>query len=105
MIWSTIHSGKRKKAVPAKPRKRKKVEPIKVFRDGREKCQTSTAWNKRREEVWERDDHQCVACWKKLPQLDDAEIDHIRKRSLGRDDRPSNLRTLCPPCHRKRHNQ
>ncbi len=31
------------------------------------------------------------------------ETDHIVPRSKGRDDRKSNLRPLCPSCHRRRH--
>jgi hypothetical protein len=100
---SSIHSGPRIKRVPAKPKKRKKVAAIKVFPDGREKCMTTRAWEKRRLEVEERDDFHCVLCGVFVWLF--GEVDHIRKRSLGRDDRMENLRLLCPPCHRKRHHQ
>jgi 5-methylcytosine-specific restriction endonuclease McrA len=88
-VISSIHPGPRKKAVPPK---------------NPEACLSKAEWAKRRLEVWLRDGGKCVLCGKHL-HITEAETDHIRKRSLGRNDAADNLRTLCKPCHRKRHNQ
>ena len=92
---------------------------IKVFRDGREVCQTDAAWQARRREAWERDGGRCVErrCRKRVPLHDlrddcgdvivvACHIDHISGRKMGggfRDDRLENLRTLCAMCHSDRH--
>ncbi len=73
--------------------------------DGREICRTGATWKARRRQAWERDGHCCQDCGIGL-SLEWAEIDHVMPRRMGggwRDDRLENLRTLCSPCHRRRH--
>lgn len=95
--------GKKKKATENKRFKfRRNTRKSRVLLDGRELLSWSD-WHKRRVECWERDKRKCVKCKKPLPQIEMAEIDHIRKRSLCGGDQLSNLRCMCMPCHRKRH--
>ena len=54
-----------------------------------------------RQKTMHRDGFKCVWCG----GFRNLECDHIEARSKGRDDRTSNLRTLCSLCHRKRHGQ
>lgn len=49
--------------------------------------------------VLARDGYKCVLCSART-QL---QIDHIKPRSKGRDDRPINMRTLCAAHHEARH--
>lgn len=56
-------------------------------------------WQRRRREVWDRDERACVKCGKLAP-LDMVHIDHKISRGDGGDDRAENLQTLFPPdCH------
>lgn len=103
----TLH--KKLGKMPRKPkefRAKKRVKPaVRVFRDGSERL-SAGEWRRRRVECWERDGKHCVECNKALPDIRQAEIDHIRKRSLRGGDQLSNLRTLCGGpfgCHAKRH--
>lgn len=69
-------------------------------------------WDKRREEVWRRDEGRCRCCGDPVPLHKEkgnlvvrfaAEIHHLRKRKSGgseRDDRPFNLITFCWKCHK-----
>ncbi len=51
-----------------------------------------------RAEVLRRDGHRCQWCG--ANELDGPlELHHVRKRSQGRDDCPTNLITLCRICH------
>lgn len=71
----------------------------------------TTAWKKKRLEILERDNYECVMCKAegKVTTSKDAtlEIDHIVEletdESLALVD--SNLRTLCRKCHNKRHDR
>jgi 5-methylcytosine-specific restriction endonuclease McrA len=104
MSYSTIHSGKRKKAVPAKPKKRKKHVGVKVLRDGREVCNLKTEAGRReyairRAAAWAMRFGFCAICEKPVP-LEEATVDHILPRGMGggkRDDRLGNLQ----PAHWK----
>jgi len=42
---------------------------------------------------------KCVNCG----SAEDLEIDHIKEVQHGGTDEKSNLRVLCKPCHKKRH--
>lgn len=92
---------KPRKAIPkvSHRQRTRAVNGIVEYPDGRERCASKKSWQKRREEVWERDGRACADCGHSL-HLSEAEIHHIRKRSLGRDDRADNLKTLCTNCHR-----
>lgn len=108
--------GKQRKPIP-KVSKRKPVrvleDGIRKYPNGREVCKTKAAWQKRREEVWERDERVCHfsngaqhgICFTYLA-LCDAHIHHLRKRSLGgRNDAMSNLTTLCEFHHKQVHDE
>lgn len=55
-----------------------------------------------RNRVFLRDKARCQECGKALG-WSECEMDHVRSRGKGGDDSLSNLQTLCPPCHRKKH--
>lgn len=79
-------------------RKRSKVMP-----DGRERLSYKD-WEIRKFDVFVRDGMCCVICRKELfwPEAR-LNVDHIVKRSIGRNDAMENLRQLCEQCHRARH--
>ncbi len=63
--------------------------------------------------VWERDDHKCVLCGKRLHRhgyweadgvygKDRPEFDHIVPFSEGGKTVAENMRTLCKNCHKTR---
>jgi 5-methylcytosine-specific restriction endonuclease McrA len=54
-------------------------------------------YEKRKKEVLERDGYRCKLC----RSMNNLTVDHIVKRSRGRDDSMANLRTLCTDCHDK----
>lgn len=56
-------------------------------------------WSAIRQEVLERDEHQCQMCGREAPSK--LHIHHIMKRKDGGTDHPDNLLTLCPQCHSK----
>lgn len=58
-------------------------------------------WNYRQvsRQVFTEQNYLCFHCGGIKP----LQVDHIVERSKGRVDLRSNLRGLCPPCHRRRH--
>ena len=52
-------------------------------------------WEKRRSEVIARDGGRCVLCH----SAEQLTVHHIRAYTISRDNRPSNLVTLCESCH------
>lgn len=44
----------------------------------------------------------CRRCRGEFTRLDDLEVDHIKPRSRGGTDRPSNLQLLCPICNKRK---
>jgi hypothetical protein len=105
--------GSRKKAIPRK-RTRETVRTyengIKVLGPNYERCMTDEAKRKRREEVYEL---AGGLCQKKINGmihgievgLSEGHLHHKRKRSLGRNDHPSNLEWDCPECHIRYHTE
>ena len=98
--------------------RRNDIEVIqdKVTRQLREICH-GDAWQKRREEVWERDGRRCVDCRVEVPLHNEtqhgiqrlvrraAEVHHLNKRGMGggkRNDCMDNLVTLCWRCHNRK---
>ena len=60
----------------------------------------TTYWSQTlRPRIIRRDRNTCQMCDKTLLAVD-LEVDHIVPRARGGTDDPSNLRTLCKPCHR-----
>ena len=66
--------------------------------DGREVLR-GAAYERRRRQVLKRDGYRCSRCGSSFG----VAVHHRGKRSLGRDDRPDNLETLCGPCHAAEH--
>lgn len=62
-------------------------------------------WAVQRIKIFERDNGTCHVCGKEMWSVTQADIHHVNKRSLGRDDRASNLVTLCRDCHFNHHQQ
>lgn len=61
-------------------------------------------WAKICDAVKQRDGHRCCQCGAN-PNIDHTvllTVDHIIPHSRGGNDLPSNLRTLCLTCHKKR---
>lgn len=77
----------------------------------RYKFYNSTAWKAKRQEILNRDNHECVWCATEGKVTTDKskslEIDHIKELNeypeLALEN--SNLRTLCKYHHNKRHNR
>ncbi len=61
----------------------------------------SAAWRRTRFTILERDGERCVYCDHHEPGGRGLEVNHISGAS--RDDRPENLETVCPLCHRVLH--
>ena len=77
----------------ARPRSR-----TRVLADGREICR-GAAYERRRQQILKRDGRLCVRCGSGYG----VQVHHLRKRSVDRDDRPTNLITLCDACHKAAH--
>lgn len=60
-----------------------------------------TDWDKLRKVILARDCYQCQACLRGNPGRITAatHVDHIIERVEGGGDAPSNLQSLCRPCH------
>lgn len=90
-----------------KPSPRRKREAIKTLPDGRQKCLTASGWEKRRKEVYEREEGMCEKCMTLAP-LHNTEYafaghaHHIHGRKRG-DDRIEMLMWLCGRCHARTH--
>lgn len=97
MTYSTIHGGKRKKVVPAKPRKRTTQPKFLKKNDGRVVCNLKSAEGRRQYEQWKfemyvRDCQHCCICHKYV-RFEEATFEHTDLRSGGkRDDRPVYLK-------------
>lgn len=59
------------------------------------------AWAVIRRAVLRRDGFRCVQCGWGEPGGIGLEVDHIVPQARGGGHDPSNLRTLCVPCHRE----
>ena len=55
-------------------------------------------WGRIRAAVLERDDYRCQRCGL-AKGASSLEVHHVKPRHLGGDDRLSNLKTMCVPCH------
>ncbi len=68
---------------------------------------TNTSWEKRKREVYERDNYICQSCNKKcrgtdrLTSKDTIQCHHLIPWKETRDDSLNNLITLCLSCHSK----
>lgn len=105
----------RRKSKKIIPSKHPVSEGVKTYPDGREVCITPDSWDRRKQEVFNRDDGICqVATLVGRPIhrinrfFDSWTADHITKRGMGgatRDDRLSNLRLTCEWCHSLAHDR
>lgn len=81
-----------------------------VHCDGRWYC-FGVDMSARRQQVWERDKGICQICFKLIGNPELWDLEHVKPRSQGRDDRMENLRVshaMRDPlfdCHRKKHNR
>lgn len=57
-------------------------------------------WEQLREQILERDHGLCQPCLKLNHTTAGNQVDHIVQKSEGGTDHPSNLQTICGPCHR-----
>lgn len=89
-----------------KPRKQR-LPPFTELPDGRQICNTDAAWEKRRKEVFEREEGLCETCKAFAPLHNSEEgfaghAHHIFGRK-NNDDRAIKLQWLCGECHHKVH--
>jgi 5-methylcytosine-specific restriction endonuclease McrA len=63
----------------------------------------ANAWRLIRQGVIARDGGRCRLCGKDLTVVPSwmTEVHHVRPKSAGGNDSPSNLLTLCTMCHRR----
>lgn len=59
---------------------------------------SASEWRQLRIQIYNRDKGICQHCRKRIP-FKEVHIDHIKPLSLGGNNRPLNLRTLCQTCH------
>ncbi|WP_417936021.1 HNH endonuclease [Haloarcula saliterrae] len=63
-------------------------------------------WDRRRRQVYKRDNYECQNCGQKGRRRGDAELHahHVVPKSVGGSDKLSNLITVCKSCHGSIHN-
>lgn len=59
-------------------------------------------WRKLRERILKRDNYLCVKCAAIGRVAVATDVDHIKAKAHGGTDEPSNLQSLCAPCHREK---
>ena len=59
-------------------------------------------WREIRQFVYERDNGICQYCGEHT-ELNECNIHHVFELNQGGTNHPSNLKTLCKNCHKKRH--
>lgn len=59
-------------------------------------------WRPLRQWVYERDGGKCQYCGNPV-ELFECHIHHVLELSQNGTNHPSNLKTLCIPCHKDRH--
>lgn len=60
------------------------------------------AWRKLRASILERDDYLCLLCKANGHVTEATDVDHIIPREQGGTDDPTNLQSLCSPCHKEK---
>lgn len=81
----------------------------KLNKEQRREFYNSTEWRQLRDDILERDNHECQWCkadGRVVTDLDTVlEVDHIKELEYYPELRfdADNLRTLCKDCHNKRH--
>lgn len=58
-----------------------------------------TAWDKLRKQIMQRDCGLCQPCAKANKITLAVAVDHIKDKAKGGTDEPSNLQSICEPCH------
>lgn len=56
-------------------------------------------WQKLRQQILKRDGYLCVLCRQANRYVSATDVDHITSKAKGGSDDPSNLQSLCKPCH------
>lgn len=56
-------------------------------------------WQQLRERILQRDQYRCQACMRNGWLTAATTVDHIVEKADGGSDDPSNLQSLCKPCH------
>jgi 5-methylcytosine-specific restriction endonuclease McrA len=59
-------------------------------------------WRPLRQHVYQRDNGRCCYCGQAV-ELFTCHIHHVLELSQSGTNHPMNLKTLCVPCHEKRH--
>ena len=62
---------------------------------------TSRGWQLTRQEVLQRDMHQCQLCGK-IVTGKDAHVDHVVRKKITGSNHVSGLQTLCASCHSRK---
>ena len=63
------------------------------------------AWDRLRPTILTRDDHLCQPCKAQGKITPARTVDHIKPKSQGGTDDPSNLRAICDGCHKAKTTQ
>ena len=58
------------------------------------------AWTKARDAALARDQYLCQPCLALGRYTQARAVDHIIPKAKGGDDSPSNLQSICDPCHK-----
>ena len=82
---------------------------MRVLADGREICNMLTAagrniYKGRKWIAWLKQDELCAICGRYV-SWEECEADHIRPRSLGRDDRQENIQAAHHDCNFRKGSQ
>lgn len=59
-------------------------------------------WIKVKQHIYQRDNGQCQYCQEQV-EYKSSHCHHTLELSEGGTNHPTNLKTLCVPCHKKRH--
>lgn len=69
-------------------------------RGSRHKRGYGSKWDKKRQQILERDGGLCQVCLKRGVVTAAKQVDHIVPKAEGGTDQDENLQAICVPCHR-----
>lgn len=58
-----------------------------------------SSWDRQRPSIFRRDRYLCVTCLTKGRVSSATSVDHVVPKAKGGTDEPSNLQSVCSPCH------